>query len=90
MKVLKFGAIWCAGCLVMKPRWQKIEKEYPWFESEYFEYDISPKAVAQYHVENTTLPTVIFLDNYGKEITRETGEIPKDELVKIILENKDK
>jgi len=25
MKVLKFGAVWCSGCLVMRPRWRSIE-----------------------------------------------------------------
>jgi len=25
MKVLKFGAVWCPGCLVMRPRWAEIE-----------------------------------------------------------------
>ena len=27
MKVLKFGAVWCPGCLVMKPRWKEIETD---------------------------------------------------------------
>jgi len=34
MKVLKIGAVWCNGCLVMKPRWEELEKENPWLETE--------------------------------------------------------
>ena len=29
MKVLKFGAVWCPECLVMRPLWEEIEKEIP-------------------------------------------------------------
>lgn len=39
MKVLKFGAVWCSGCLVMRPRWEKIEKEHAWLETECFDCD---------------------------------------------------
>lgn len=39
MKVLKIGAVWCNGCLVMRPRWQEIEKENPWLKTEYFDFD---------------------------------------------------
>ena len=39
MKVLKFGAIWCNGCLVMKPRWAQIEEENSWLETEYFDFE---------------------------------------------------
>jgi hypothetical protein len=27
MHIVKIGAAWCSGCLVMKPRWAEIEKE---------------------------------------------------------------
>ena len=50
MKILKFGAVWCAGCLVMKPRWREIEAENPWLETRYFEYDDSKEMVDKWHV----------------------------------------
>jgi thiol-disulfide isomerase/thioredoxin len=90
MKVLKFGAVWCSGCLVMKPRWQEIEKEYPWLKTEYFEFDEAKEAVTKYNIESEKLPVFIFLDREGEEILRLNGEIAKEELVKIINENKDK
>ena len=39
MKVLKFGAIWCKECLVMRPMWGEIEKEIPDLETEYHDAD---------------------------------------------------
>lgn len=89
MKVLKFGAVWCPGCLVMRPRWQEIEKENPWLKTEYYDYDRDKEMVAKYKIDES-LPTFVFLDKDGKEFLRLTGEISKEKLVKIILENKDR
>ena len=88
MKVLKFGAVWCSGCLVMKPLWKEIEAENPWLETRYFEYDDSEEAVNKWQV-GKNLPVFIFLDKADKEITRLTGEVSKDELLAIIQKHKD-
>ncbi|MFA5776087.1 MAG: thioredoxin family protein [Patescibacteria group bacterium] len=88
MKVLKFGAVWCSGCLVMKPRWREIEAENPWLETRYFEYDNSQEMVNKWKV-GKHLPVFIFLDKNNNEITRLTGEPFKVELLKIINEHKD-
>ncbi len=88
MKVLKFGASWCPGCKVMVPRWEEIEKENPWLETEMIKIDDSPGAMKEYQLHQ--LPTFIFLDKEGNEITRITGEVEKDILVKTILEDRDK
>ncbi|MCD6283846.1 thioredoxin family protein [bacterium] len=90
MKVLKFGAVWCPSCLVMRPRWQKIEKELPWLETEYYDYDKDKEMVKKYKVDKGTLPAFIFLDKNGNEILRLNGEPSKEELLKVIEENKDK
>lgn len=89
MKVLKFGAVWCNGCLVMKPRWKEIEAEYPWLQTQYFEYDSEKAAVEQYSIDQN-LPTFVFLDKHGKEFLRLSGEVEKSKLTQIILEYKDK
>ncbi|MCD6429490.1 thioredoxin family protein [bacterium] len=89
MKVLKFGAVWCPGCLVMRPKWEEIEKELPWLETEYYDFDKDKDVVEKYKV-NQNLPTFIFLDKEGNEILRLHGEVSKEELLKIIEENKDK
>ena len=47
MKVIKIGASWCAGCRVMKPRWEEIEKENPWLETEFISLDDHPEATKE-------------------------------------------
>lgn len=89
MKVLKFGAVWCPGCLIMRPMWQEIEKENQWLKNEYYDYDEDEEAVKKWHVDDT-LPTFIFVDKDENELFRLQGERSKQELVKLILENKDK
>lgn len=89
MKVLKFGATWCNGCIVMKPRWGQIEQEYPWLETEFYDYD-QDRAVAEKYGVTEDLPTVVFLDKHGNEIMRMSGEIGKEKIVEAILANKDK
>ncbi len=89
MKVLKFGAVWCSGCLVMKPRWAEIEEENPWLETEFHDYDNDKDYVSKYNIDDK-LPAFVFLDKSGKEFMRLSGEIEKDKLVEIITENREK
>ncbi len=88
MKVIKFGAKWCPECKLMGPRWQEIEKENPWLETEYIGIDEKPEAMNEYKI--LSLPTFIFFDKEGNEIQRFTGIVKKDLLVKVILESKDR
>lgn len=83
MKVLKIGAIWCSGCIVMGPRWQEIEADHPDLQTQYFEFDDHPDVMEKYGITDTTLPVFIWLDKQGQELHREHGEISKDELLKI-------
>ncbi|MFA5382444.1 MAG: thioredoxin family protein [Candidatus Micrarchaeia archaeon] len=87
MRVLKFGAVWCSGCLIMKPRWQELEKDNPWLKNEYYDYDKDKEIVNKYKV-NDKLPTFVFLDKNNKEFLRLHGEISKEKLQKILEENK--
>ncbi|MCF7906526.1 thioredoxin family protein [Patescibacteria group bacterium] len=89
MKVIKVGAVWCSGCMIMKPLWEEIEKENPWLETEYLDYDENPELAEKYEI-NDRLPVFIFLDKDNKEILRLTGEKSKEEILKIIEENKEK
>lgn len=88
MKVIKIGAVWCPGCVIMKPRWEEIEKEIPELETEYFDADENKEILEKYEVKN--LPTFIFLDKDENVILKMDGEIDKEELLKIIEKNKDK
>jgi len=90
MKVLKFGAVWCPGCLVMKPRWKKIEEENSWLKTEYYDLDadIAKKVAEKYNIK--MLPTFIFLDSKENEILRLNGEVDEKKLIELINQNKDK
>ena len=89
MKVLKFGAVWCSGCLVMKPRWKKIEEKNTWLKTEYYDYDTDKEMVEKYKIDKT-LPTFVFLDKEEKEFLRLNGEIDNDKLAEIINQNQNK
>lgn len=88
MKVLKFGAVWCNTCLVMKPRWEEIEQEHDWLETEYYDADEREDLIEEHEVE--TIPSFIFLNQEGEEIERLKGEVSKEKLVETIKELKDK
>ncbi len=85
MKVLKFNAIWCPGCLVMRPIWNKIKNDYPEIEIEEYDYETDFEKIKKWNIGNK-LPVAIILDNNGREITRIIGEKSKKELTKIIEE----
>lgn len=89
MRVLKFGAVWCSGCLVMRPRWKEIEEENSWLKNEYYDFDADKEMVEKYGIDET-LPTFVFLDKEDKEFLRLTGEVEKAELEKILNESKEK
>lgn len=89
MKVIKFGAIWCPGCLIMKPRWKEIEEENTWLHNEFYDFDNDKEMVEKYKITDN-LPAFIFLDKEGNEFMRLTGEIEKEKLIKILNENKNK
>ena len=82
MRILKFGAVWCLQCLVMRPVWEEIEAEIRELETEYFDIDENPEVKEKYNI--TDVPIFIFLDKNGKEILRLEGLQNKEELVKII------
>jgi thiol-disulfide isomerase/thioredoxin len=83
MKVIKVGATWCNGCLVMKPRWKEIEDENPWLETEFYDFDENPEIIESYGIDEN-LPVAIFLDEEGNELKRLNGEVDKDELLKTL------
>ena len=90
MNVLKIGAVWCNSCLVMKPRWEEIEKKHDWLETQYFEYDDSQETIKKYNIESGKLPVFIFLDKNGDELERVSGEPSVNEIEEIIMRLKDK
>lgn len=88
MKVLKFGAVWCKDCLVMKPMWGRIEATMPELETEYFDADESPEKLEELNIKN--IPVFIFQDKDGNEIERLQGLQNEEELIKKVKEHLDK
>lgn len=83
MKVIKIGASWCSGCVVMRKRWDNIEKTRK-VNSEYFDFDIYEDILEEkYHVGNK-LPVFIFLDDNNQEIKRLIGEPSEEEILNIL------
>ncbi|MFH1744815.1 MAG: thioredoxin family protein [bacterium] len=87
MKILKFGAIWCKDCLVMKSKWEEIENEMK-LKTEYYDADDNPEILEKYNVKD--VPVFIFLDKNSNEILRLMGVQNKEDLIEKIKENSDK
>ena len=70
MKIIKFNAIWCPGCLVMKSRWKKVCNEIPDLDITNYDYDIDTDMVKKYNI-GKILPVTIFLNKEDAEKSSE-------------------
>lgn len=77
MRVVKIGAIWCGGCLVMNKVWNKLLKNYS-FDYTELDLDMDEDEVKKYN-PGDKLPIFIVLDK-DKEINRYIGEFSYDDL----------
>ena len=77
MRVVKIGAIWCGGCLVMNKVWNKLLKNYS-FDYTELDLDMDEDETKKYN-PGDKLPVFIILDG-DKEIDRFTGEFSYEEL----------
>ena len=73
----------------MKPRWEKVEHDNPWLETEYLDFDDDPEKVKEYEV-GKTLPVFVFLGKDGCELDRKVGEITEEEILELVSKYKDK
>ncbi|MDD6402591.1 MAG: thioredoxin family protein [Mollicutes bacterium] len=83
MKLIKIGAIWCSGCLVMNKVWNKLIKEYN-FSYETYDIDMDEDEVEKYNV-GEKLPVFIVMEN-DKEIKRFIGEYSYSDMVNNLRE----
>lgn len=78
MRIIKIGAIWCPGCLVMKKVWKNILNDYSNLDITELDYDMDSEEVSKYN-PGKVLPVVIFLDD-DRELERLIGEQSEDTL----------
>lgn len=83
MKLIKIGAIWCSGCLVMNKVWNKLIKEYN-FSYETYDIDMDEDEVEKYNV-GEKLPVFIVMEN-DKEIKRFIGEYSYSDMLNNLRE----
>ena len=82
MKLVKIGAIWCSGCLVMNKIWNNILKNNDLDIIE-LDYDMDSEEVYKYNV-GQVLPVIIFIDKDGNELERLVGEQKESKLMEVI------
>lgn len=85
MKILKFGAIWCSECIVMKSIWDEIEEEIFDFDTESFDADEHYDDFKKYDIEK--IPVYIFMDDNGSEVARLEGPQNKEDIVELLDEH---
>lgn len=78
MKLIKIGAIWCSGCLVMNNVISKALKNYSIDYQEY-DLDMDEEEVSLFH-PGDVLPVFLVMDG-EKEISRFVGEYSYDEFI---------
>ena len=81
MKLISITAVWCPACLIMRPKIEKIKKE---FDIEYIDYDfdIDEEMINDLNVGNI-LPVFIMMDG-NKEIKRLVGEKKEEEILEFM------
>lgn len=79
MKVLKFNAIWCSACLVMKKIYKHVENMHPELEFITYDYDNDEDMVEKYNI-GTTIPVLVFVDENDNEVGRIIGEKSYEEI----------
>lgn len=82
---IELGADRCIPCKAMQPIMREIAQEYKGTIQVVF-YDVwkTPKYAKDYGIQ--MIPTQVFIDKNGKEISRHVGFFAKDEIIKMLKE----
>ena len=79
-KLWDFWATWCPPCKELKPTIEALEKEYAGkIEIKSIDSDQNKELAQKFNVQ--AIPTLVFLDAKGKELSRIVGLVPKDTIV---------
>ena len=85
MQIVRFTALWCTSCLLMKSRWKEFFKDYPNIDIIDVDFDDSPDLVEKYQI-GTTLPVMIVYNENQIEMKRIVGEKSVKELKRLFQE----
>jgi thioredoxin 1 len=69
MKYLKFEASWCGACKMVQPQLNKVSAE--GITVDKIDAESNNEMVMEYNIRN--LPTVLLVDDSGKELWRTVG-----------------
>jgi len=79
-KLWDFWATWCPPCKQLKPTIEALEKEYEGkIEIKSIDVDQNKDLAQKFKVQ--AIPTLIFLDAKGNELSRIVGLVPRDTIV---------
>ncbi len=79
-KLWDFWATWCPPCREQKPIVEELAKEYAGVvEVKSIDVDENKDLAQKFNVQ--AIPTLVFLDAHGNELSRRIGLFPKDSIV---------
>jgi len=79
-KLWDFWATWCPPCKQLKPTIEALEKEYDGkIEIKSIDVDQNRDLAQKFKVQ--AIPTLVFLDAKGNELSRIVGLVPRDTIV---------
>ncbi len=79
-KLWDFWATWCPPCKQLKPTIEALEKEYEGkIEIKSIDSDENKELAQEFNVQ--AIPTLIFLDAKGNELSRIVGLVPRDTIL---------
>jgi thioredoxin 1 len=79
-KLWDFWATWCPPCKELKPTIEALATEYAGkIEIKSIDIDQNKEMSDKYGIQ--AVPTLVFLDKDGKELSRIVGAVPKDTIV---------
>lgn len=79
--IIDFWADWCMPCMKMKPIFEKLEHEYAGradFKSLNVDDESNAQLKEKYQI--SAIPTFIFLNSSGEEVSRIVGMVDEEEL----------
>ena len=79
MNVLYFSAPWCGPCKMFKPVLQEVARDLGVSIND-INVDYDATFTQKYNI--TSVPTLLILDDQGIPVYRNSGAMPKDQLIR--------